>query len=189
VLILYIVTVSDQGTWYADVLFFLCVYCIGVWGAQDSGSEGASIMQMGQSGYSMGLEWTWIHSCASKATITSKGFIHKIKVNPNTLICCALKLTLCILLHCRPNVRLFSGLSEQLWTITTMIWVYKHLYVAQWSLPEIFTCVLFIYLLRSINSIHGKQILPLKYVQLWHPFPSLTFKNLLAFYDIWHSLF
>ncbi len=123
-LILYIVTVSDQGTWCADVLFFLCVYCIGVWGGLKTvGSkiawrgEGASSMQMGQSGYSTGLEWTWIHSCASKATITCKGFIHKIKVNPHTLICCALKLTLCILLHCRPNVRLFSGMSAQLWTI------------------------------------------------------------------------
>jgi hypothetical protein len=39
--------------------------------------EGArdSIMQMGQSGESMGLEWTGIHIHASKTAISSKSFI------------------------------------------------------------------------------------------------------------------
>jgi hypothetical protein len=59
-----------------SVAYFYIAYVCGLNGVGSRIARGrvASIMQMGQFSCSMGLEWTGVHICASKPTISNKGF-------------------------------------------------------------------------------------------------------------------
>jgi hypothetical protein len=90
------------------------------------GGVGNGIMQMGLSSYSMGLDWTRIHTHVSKATTSSKGFISKRLVNPYTIIYLAMYIMLCIIFLCRVKNKphegamhalLFLGLLTRLLTV------------------------------------------------------------------------